>query len=132
MADDSRQKQFDVLFSTLGNLQTGVMSGTSQVAGFLLVVIGWLATSEKALGLLPSHSPNRSMVAVALVAAFGFYVYGVAIVYSRSQHTFKMLTRLDFMPSEYFKTNVLGLSELAVFIGGNAFLVGVILVILFH
>ena len=121
---DPKQKQFDVLFTTLGELQQGLISSTTQVAGFLLLTIGWLATSESAWKLLHSHRHVGDVTAAALAGAFGLYSFGAYMVYARSQRTFMLLGRLALMPADCYDTRVINLPELSIFIGGTFFLFG--------
>jgi hypothetical protein len=121
---DPKLKQFDVLYSTLGELQKGLLSSTTQVAGFLLLAIGWLATSANTFPLLHSRPTVRYMAAAALCGAFVLYAYGACMVYTRSQKTFKMLIQVDLMPVDFYESNVLNLRELFIFIAGTFFLFG--------
>jgi uncharacterized membrane protein (UPF0136 family) len=127
MPSADQKQQFDVLFSTLCEFQSGLLTSTTQVAGFLSVAIGWLATSTNARDFLRESGTGRNIAVLALIGTFLLYAFGSIKVYRSSQKTFRFLTRLDFMPSEYFQNRVVDVPILLVYCAGNLFLVGLVI-----
>ena len=60
--------EFEVLFPALCEIQRSFLENTTKVAGFFLLAVGWLATSESARSYLRAESLVRSS-AVAVVVA---------------------------------------------------------------
>jgi|SRR5579871_272354 len=118
---DLKQKEFDVLFGTLGELQKGLISGSAKVAGFLLLGVGWLVTSKASPPFL-NNPWVRGGVAVALFFSSGFYCYGAWMVYKRSQKIFNMLKKVNLMPVAYYENCVIDRPQIGIFIGGILFL----------
>jgi hypothetical protein len=124
---DPKQRQFDVLFSTLCEFQNGMLTSTTQVAGFLSVTIGWLATSSDARHFLAASRDARRFAILALLSTFLLYAFASVKVFRSSKKTFGLLCKLDFMPSEYYQNRVIDLPILLVFVVGNFFLVALVI-----
>jgi len=127
MPGADQKQQFDTLYSTLCDFQQGLLTSTTQVAGFLSVTIGWLATSKDAREFLKASSTGRNIAVLALIGTFLLYGFGSVKVYRSSQRTYRLLSKLDFMPSEYFQNRVIDIPILLVYTIGNLFLVGLVI-----
>jgi hypothetical protein len=132
MPGADQKQQFDVLFSTLCEFQSGLLTSTTQVAGFLSVAISWLATSSNARAFLKNSGTGKNIAVLALIGTFLLYGFGSLKVYRSSQKTFQLLTRLDFMPSEFFQNRVVDVPILLVYTIGNLFLVGLVIVLVYQ
>ena len=96
------QQQFDVLFTTLHEIQTGLISSTAQVAGFLLLATGWIATSQTAQTFLRTDKSARYLAVASLGGAFMLYVAASLKTFLVSRKALALLKGLNFMPSENF------------------------------
>jgi hypothetical protein len=116
------EQEFVLLYETLCEIQKGLLDNTAKVAGFLLLVTGWLATVEGARKFLQSDKVAGYLAIVALTGAFAFYVCASMKAFMISKRTFAMLNKLQFMPTEYYETRRVDLTTLAIFVVGNLFL----------
>jgi len=126
MQTDLEIKQFEMLTSLLGELQKGLLSGTSATSAFILVGIGWFATAKEAAPFL--HERPHFILVAALAPVLGslLYAYGAWIIHKRSQNIVAALRRLDGMPPEIYENSVIGRGQFLVFAGG-VILLGVVL-----
>jgi hypothetical protein len=111
-------KQFDMLNSLLGELQKGLMTGTSATAGFILVGIGWFVTAKDAAPFLREHPHFILVAALAPVLASLLYSYGAWLVHKRSQNVVTALRRIDGMPPEIYENSIVGRGQFFIFAGG--------------
>jgi len=128
---DAKQR-FDILFSTLCEFQSGLLTSTSQVAGFLIVAIGWLATSSAARDFLKNNGTGRIVTILALLGTFVLYSLGCLKVYLSSQKTFRLLKHLDFVPPEYLEDRIVDIPILLIYTVGNLFLVALAVGLVFE
>jgi len=59
--------EFDVLFPAFCEIQRSLLENTTKVAGFFLLAVGWLATSESARSYLRSDSLVRNSAIGAVI-----------------------------------------------------------------
>jgi hypothetical protein len=121
---DIKKEQFDVLYATLRELQTGLVDSTSKVAGFLLLATGWLATSSTARAFLHADGVVRNLAVAALAGAFVLYACASFVVFSTSRKTLQSLDRLEFLPRDCYANRAISLPVLLIFIVGNFCLFG--------
>ena len=117
------KQEFDVLYATLREIQTSLLDSTAKVAGFLLLVTGWLVTSEGARKFLQSDKASKYLALISLAGAFAFYVCASGKAFQISQRTFVLLNQLQFMPPEYYELRRVDRFTLLIFVAGNFFLV---------
>ena len=99
---NSRYK-FDMLHTFLSESQRGLVENTARVAGFLLIVAGWIATSDSAQKYFSAHHPSIYVTAAALGASFLLYVIASLTIYRYSSHVFSLMKQLNFLPPEYYE-----------------------------
>lgn len=115
---DIKKEQFDVLYSTLRELQKAMFDSGGKVAGFLLLATGWLATSATTRVFLHSDSVARTLTVIALAVAFSLYAFGSVSLFWISKRTLKLLHRLDFLPPDCYAIRAIELREVLIFIVG--------------
>jgi hypothetical protein len=118
-SSDNAQRQFDVLYQTLCDIQTRLLDSNSKVAGFLLLATGWMATSKDARQFLQSEPHARGIVIAALVGAFVLYVCASFQAWWISRQTLSLLNNLSFLPENCYKQRRVPLSTLLIFSLGN-------------
>ena len=114
--------RFDVLFGTLCEIQKGLLENTVKVAGFSVIAIGWLATSDYTQRLLRADKTLRYLVVAATGGAFALYVVASLKAFAISQQSLSLLNKLNFMPLDYYKNRSIDAPVLIVYIAGNLFL----------
>jgi hypothetical protein len=92
------QRRFDVLYSTLCDVQGSLIDNMARTAGFLLLAAGWIATSETTRSFLRANPSIRYLAVVSLAGAFGLYGAASIKAFLISRDTFRLLVDLDFMP----------------------------------
>jgi hypothetical protein len=118
MQTDLEIKQFDMLNSLLGELQKGLMTGTSATAGFILVGIGWFVTAKDGAPFLHQHPHFILVAALAPVLAALLYSYGAWLVHKRSQNVVAALRRIEGVPREIYENSVISRGQFFIFAGG--------------
>ncbi|HEV8582500.1 MAG TPA: hypothetical protein VGX68_25825 [Thermoanaerobaculia bacterium] len=119
MATADDKSRFEILFGALRDHQQGLLENTAKTAGFLLLSIGWLATSQTARetlnadGLLRGAAIGGVLVATALYIAAAFHVYRAA------QRIRARLIELAYLPLEDIETRGISALLLAVLTLGN-------------
>lgn len=98
----SVDKRFDILHQALVEYQQRMISTGLSVAGFILVVIGWLVTSSNVQKLL--HDKPRSRVegaAILLLALIAYLMLSFRVLHAmRALKT--TLDELRYMPEAYY------------------------------
>lgn len=100
----TQKEQHDLLIGLLKDHYTGLVSFEFSQAMILIVVIGWLITSESAR----SYIQNQPVIAYGMCAiglmSTCFHAMWVYNFYRRSQAVFSHLAEMNYMPSEYFES----------------------------
>jgi hypothetical protein len=110
------KEQFDLLYANLKHYHDSSIDSVFKVAGFLIIVGGWLVTSQDARAFLASSLLIR-LTAVAVISVVGVVYVQLAVrVLRESQRTFEMLKRLSYMPTENFQQVVIRPSTILPFV----------------
>jgi hypothetical protein len=114
--DEMRRAQFEVLYESLKGYHVGYLDSAFKIAGFLVLMAGWLLTSRDARHFLATNAGGRRLLVSGL--AFGALIYGVLSwrVYALSQQTLRELQKLDFMPAAYYAGHAIDATLLATLI----------------
>src|SRR4051812_31665130 len=97
----SKREVFELLISELKEYRSGIIENAAKVTGFLLLAIGWLATSQAPRSILDSPLLKVLTCASLLVAA-SMTIRMYVNVYNLSQSAYDQLQRLNYMePSHY-------------------------------
>jgi hypothetical protein len=122
--DEMRKAQFNVLYESLKDYHIGYIDSAFKIAGFLVLVAGWLITSKDARHLLATDPAGRRLLASGLM--FGTVIYGFISwrVYVLSQRGFRKLNELNFMPAAYYEDHVIDVSTVVTFVLINAAMTG--------
>lgn len=102
-AGASVKEQFELLYSKLKYFNDSSLDSAFKVTGFLILVTGWVVTSDNARAFLQSDPVVRwAAVLVVLMAAVAFAVVARGMM-RQSQQTFRALQALSYMPAEHFR-----------------------------
>jgi len=125
------KENFDLLYANLKYYRDSSIDSVFKVAGFLIVVGGWLATSKEARVFLVSNLPVRLTAVVLVVAIAAVYTLIAIRVMRHSQLTFDRLKELAYMPTEQFQELLIRPSTIMPYVLANAIIsIGICLVIL--
>jgi hypothetical protein len=110
---------FGVLTTSLRAYHDGIIDGSFQATGFVLLVLGWLLTSKEARAYLGSSAQARRLAALAL--AFGTIVYASITwrAFVLSESVFAQLNALNYVPARAYLDQRLSLLSIIVFIAQN-------------
>lgn len=111
--------RFDILFETLRDYQQGLLDNTAKTAGFLLLSIGWLVTSETARDTLSSDGRLRGATASAVFLAVTLYAAAALYVYQAAKKIHTRLVELDYVPAEDLDARTISVFTLMLFILAN-------------
>src|ERR1700754_894291 len=111
-------KQFELLYSQLGELQKRFLSGTAAGAGLLLLGIVWFANTKDSAPFLKQFPHFLWVVALAPVLGALLYSYSAWLVHKKSQKIATSLDYFDPMPREVYETNAISRGQFFVFSAG--------------
>lgn len=115
-AGPSVKEQFELLYSKLKFVNESALDSAFKVTGFLILVTGWVVTSDNARAFLIGDPVVRwASVFVVLVGAAAFAIVAGGMT-RQSQQTFRALQALGFMPVEYFRDMAISPYSLRVFV----------------
>jgi hypothetical protein len=115
---DNKQRQFDLLYELLVDIQDRVVSGNEKVAAMLIVAIGFLATKD-ASSLLKSTPYARFIAITAIATTFVLYASATFQAWWISRKTLKRMHDLNVMPTESYGDRRTHLSTMVIFVLGN-------------
>ena len=115
--------KFDLLYATLCETQNGLLDSTAKVAGLLLLVTGWIVTSESAQKFIKANEFFKYLALIILLIAFALYVWASLCAFWISQSTISLLNDLNYMESKYYEQRQVEKRTLILFIGGNFLIV---------
>ena len=121
--NNKAKHKFDLLYGSLCEIQKSLLDSTAKVAGFLLLAIGWIATSSEARDFLSDDVLSKCITIATLVGAFSFYTFAANKAHLASIRTVELLIELDYMPHQYYVLRKIDLTTLVLFVVGNLFLV---------
>lgn len=97
------KEQFELLFSKLKHLNDSALDSAFKVTGFLILVTGWVVTSDNARAFLQDDPVVRwAAVLVVGMAAVAFAVVARGMT-RQSQQTLQALEALAYMPADRFR-----------------------------
>jgi hypothetical protein len=121
-----RLKQFDMLYSSLGELHKKFMNGTAASAGLILLGIVWFANTKDPAPFLSQFPHFLWIVTLAPVLGALLYSYYAWLAHKRSQKLTAALDSFYFMSKEAYETNAVSRNQFFIFSAG-VLLLGVIL-----
>ena len=125
MTEDAEHKarlEFELHVAHLSATHEAFISNTGKVAGFLLLALGWFATSEAARGFLSSTPVMTALAAVAVAAAYGLSIGASWVAYRVSANAIRRLEELAYLPPSAYEGRVLGPVTFVVCVGANGVL----------
>ena len=125
MPDPSPQDarhEFDLHVAHLTETHKAFIENTGKVAGFLLLALGWFATSKDARAFLASSPGVTALAALAVTAAYLLSVGASWVAYRMSVKAFRRLNELACLPRSAYEARMLGPTTFAVCLAGNGVL----------
>jgi hypothetical protein len=101
------QTAFELLYSELRHYHDGLYDGAYKVVGSLLLIIGWIITSDTARRVLQQSKWTRWAAIVCIVVCFVGAWALASQLYGKSAHTAKMLDSLNYIPREYYEDRII-------------------------
>jgi hypothetical protein len=115
-------QESDIHITYLSETHKAFIENSAKVTGFLLLAIGWYATSTEARSFLATTSGLAVLSAIAVLSAYALSVAASWVAYSGSAMTYRRLQQLAYLPEEAYKERRLGLLTFAVCAAGNGVL----------
>ena len=116
------KQEFDLHVAHLTETHKAFVENTGKVAGFLLLALGWFATSEGARAFLRSSPSVTALVAIAVAAAYILAVTASWVAYRTTAKTYSRLKELAYLPQSAYEGRLLGPVTFGVCIAGNGVL----------
>jgi hypothetical protein len=126
----SDKEKFDLLRGMLNKYYEGLFDGFIKTAGILIVVGGWVATSESLSNLLKGNGRLRYFGVAVVIAAYALYVRIAWRVYYLSGETYRLLEELDYMDPKYYAHQRIICSTFIVYCAANLLLTAGVVVLL--
>jgi hypothetical protein len=120
--DQLRKAEFDLHVSHLTETHKAFIENTGKVAGFLLLALGWFATSKDARFFLTSTPEVAILAALAVVTAYLLSVAASWVAYRVSAKGLRRLKALAYLPPSAYEGRVLGPVTFWVCVAGNGVL----------
>lgn len=111
--------RFDILFETLRDYQQSLLDNSAKTAGFLLLSIGWLATSQTARDTLRSDGLLRGAAVCAVFVGMAVYITAALHVYRAARRIRARLVDLSYLPLDDLEARRLSGNMVLVFTLGN-------------
>ncbi len=112
--EPTKKEKFTLLYDSLNDLYNRFITGALRVAGFLLLVTGWLLTSETAQKTLSAHDLLKPLgiitlsISACLFVGISFRVKGHLTTVS------SQLKKLSYMPHPFYKEKEIKASSMIV------------------
>jgi len=115
----SHTERFSILYSSLLKFHEGFVGNAFKVAGFQLLVIGWLLTSVTAQKTLSGSVLFRALAVAGLILAS--FLYGVIScrVWRLSNQIFEEMRKLQYMPESHYSDRLIRRITLSLFVSSN-------------
>jgi hypothetical protein len=121
-------KRFDLLYDQLKATRSATIDGVFKATAALLVVGGWVATSESSRKVLSGDRVMRWLSAICIIAYAVLYVFALSRGVRSSRQTARLLGSLNYIPYTDYESLVLSVRTAVVFMLVNSLLSGTIAV----
>jgi hypothetical protein len=127
----SDKEKFELLHGVLLKYYDGLFDGTMKTAGVLVIVAGWIATSDSLSNLLNRSVWLRYFGVTVVIFAYALYLRVAYLAYKISNDTFRNLEELDYMDSTYYAHQRINLSKYVLYGIANLLLtIGIVVLFL--
>jgi len=124
------KEEFDLHVAHLTDTHKAFIDNTAKVSGFLLLALGWFATSEGARNYLTSTPTIAALAATAVAAAYLLSVVASWVAYRVSVKGMRRLNELAHLPRSAYEARVLGPVTFVACVVGNGVLAGLLVIAL--
>lgn len=124
--DQARKSEFDLHVAHVTEIHKAFIENTGKITGFLLLSVGWFATSRDARAFLASNSDLTFVAILAVVAAYGLSLAASWVGLHTSRKALLRLKALDYLPPVAYEARALGPVTFAVCAIGNGVLAGLV------
>ena len=131
-SDNPSKEEFYLHVAHLTDVSKAFVENAAKVAGFLLLALGWYATSKDARAFLASEPGITALAATAAGVAYVLSVVAQWIAYRVSGNSFRRLQAIAYLPESAYKTRRLSLTTLWVCAAGNGVLAALLIAAILH
>ncbi len=124
------KEEFDLHVAHTTDMHKSFIESSLRVAGFLLLALGWFATSNDAREFLASARSVTVLAALAVAFAYLLSVGASWVAYKFSCKAAQRLTELAYLPQSAYEGRILGTSTFFICIFGNGVLAVLLIVAL--
>jgi hypothetical protein len=121
-SQSARQEEFALLVEHVTATHKSFIDSTAKVTGFLLLALGWFATSDAARQFLSSNLDISVLAAISVAAAYLLSVVASWVAYRVSCDATRRLKELSYLPETAYQGRVLGTTTFLVCVAGNGVL----------
>ena len=122
--------EFEVLFAAFCEIQRSLLENTTKVAGFFLLAVGWLATSENARSYLSSDSLIRYSAICAVILIILTFCVVSWIALSASERIEMQLNSLEYVSAQSISHRRVTIQVLACYTLANVCLASLVVITL--
>lgn len=119
---DPTKEEFALQVEYITETHKAFIENTAKVAGFLLLALGWYATSNEARAFLAYTRSIAVISAIAVAAAYLLSVGASWIAYQSSTKAVRRLNELSYLPQSSYEGRILGRTTFIVCVAGNGVL----------
>ncbi len=121
-SQSARQEEFALLVEHVTATHKSFIESTVKVTGFLLLALGWFATSDAARQFLSSNLDISVLAAISVAAAYLLSVAASWVAYRASCDATRRLKELSYLPETAYQGRILGTTSFLVCVAGNGVL----------
>jgi hypothetical protein len=122
VAEATNKERFDLLYEQLKFFHDRALDAVFKVTAALLVVTGWVATSDSMRRLLASDRASRWLSVFVLILYGALYVAAALRTCRRSAQVARELDAIAYMPREHYQGLVVPFRVAIMFIAMNSVL----------
>jgi hypothetical protein len=124
------ERQFIIQYQSLCDVQKALIDHTARIAGFPLLVIGWILTSDGARSYLSQERSTLHITVIVIVVVYFLVCCASWVAYRESKHIFHRMNELNFLPVKSYANRLITREIFTLYAAGNGVLALLLIAIL--
>lgn len=121
------KEEFDLHVEHITETHKAFIDSNTKVAGFLLLAMGWFATSSSARNFFLSTPNVKIIAAIAVASAYLLSVGASWVAYHVSSKAVTRLNELSYLPPSAYEGRILGPITFVFCVAGNGVLAALLM-----
>lgn len=129
-AQNDIKEKYGVIYESLKDVYKYYTTDVTKTVAFLLLCIGWLATSDKSRDFIRKNKVSRISSIIALVIIGLIHIRTSFNAYVSSQHKISVLSAMDYLDPKYYENYEITIELLIIYLIQNMVLFVLVIAIL--